>query len=204
MVTGKSVKKPVESIPVAKRKKRMRHVKAPKPPAKKPEKKAEKKPAKKPVEAVKKKENPDEFLAKKIAALREEVERKRSDAVAKRPKPERSSVAGGAGTDQGSDAVDKQLLEWFMAVRTRINAKWSIFASYRHSDRVTVVGVQIADNGQLTGATIDESSGDEALDRSAMRAVYQASPFPAVPAEVAERIRKAGGLALRFSVKGMQ
>jgi len=205
-VTGKSAEKPAESIPVVKRKKPPRHVKAPKVPDTKPDKKAEKKPEKKPLEPVKKKENPDELLAKKIAALREEVERKRSDAVARRPqpKPERSSVNGGGGTAQASDAVDKQLLEWFAAVRAKINAKWSIFASYRHSDRVTVVGVQIADDGQLSGATIDQSSGDEVLDRSAMRAVYQASPFPHVPAEVAERIRKAGGLALQFTVKGMQ
>jgi periplasmic protein TonB len=197
MVAGKTAEIPAESIKVVKRKKPMRHVKAPKPPEKPPEKA--------PPEPAKKKENPDEFLAKRIADLRKGIETKKSDAVDPRPTPktERSPVAG-AGATQGSGAIDKELLQWFSAVRTRINARWSVFASYRHLDRVTVVGVHIADDGRLLDATIDESSGDEVLDRSAMRAVAQASPFPPVPAEVAERIRTAGGLALRFTVKGMQ
>jgi TonB family protein len=202
VVTGKSAEPVADSIKVAKRKKRMRHVKAPEAPEKPSDKRAEK-PADEP---VKKKEDPDEFLAKRLAALRKEVETKKTDAVDRQvgPKFERPAVAGGGGTRQGSDAVDKELLQWFAAVRTKINAKWSVFASYRHLDRVTVVGVQIADDGRLIGAAVDESSGDEVLDRSAMRAVFQASPFPQVPVEVAERIRKAGGLALRFTVKGLQ
>ncbi len=93
VVTAKAVERPAESIPVVKRKKRMRQVKAPIPPEKKPEKKAEKKPEKKPVEPVKKKEDPSEILAKKIAALREEVERKRSDAVATRSQAKTGAFA---------------------------------------------------------------------------------------------------------------
>jgi TonB family protein len=51
---------------------------------------------------------------------------------------------------------------------------------------------------------VNESSGDEVFDKSALRAVFQADPFPAVPTEVMGKIRKAGGLALRFTPKGMQ
>jgi TonB family protein len=69
---------------------------------------------------------------------------------------------------------------------------------------VTVIGVKIADNGRLMDASVDKSSGDQVFDRSAMRAVFQAAPFPPIPSELKEKISKAGGLALRFTPKGMQ
>lgn len=197
------VEKPAEqSIPVKKRKKRMKEVKAPKPPEKKPEKKAEAKPDKKRTEPPKKKETPDEILAKRFAELRKEVAHKKSDAGGQPRKP--SPTVPGDGVRPGSGVVDRQFLEWYAGMRDKIDANWRVFASYRNTERATVVGVQLADDGRLINATLDQTSGDEVLDRAALRAVYQASPFPRVPAEVAEKIRQAGGLALKFSVKGMQ
>jgi TonB family protein len=71
-------------------------------------------------------------------------------------------------------------------------------------ERITIVGVRIADNGRLMDASVDESSGDQVFDRSAIRAVFQAAPFPPIPSELKEKISRAGGLALRFTSKGMQ
>ena len=71
-------------------------------------------------------------------------------------------------------------------------------------ERVTIIGVKIADNGRLMDASVDESSGDQVFDRSAMRAVLQAAPFPPIPSELKEKISKAGGLAFRFTPKGVQ
>jgi TonB family protein len=190
-VKAESLNAPKESIPEKKRKRPIKTVKAPKPPEKKPEKPVAKKPDKKPSEPVKKKEDADDYLKKQIAELAKGVEKKRSDAVAPRPQA-------------GSGVVDKEALAWFAAVRTSINDSWSVFASYHHSDRLTVVGVQLANDGRLIDVTLDQSSGDEVLDRSALRAVHQASPFPPVPSQVADMIRREKGLAFRFSVKGMQ
>lgn len=204
-VVAKTEKAATKSIPLKKRKKPMRTVKAPKPPEKKPEKKAEAKPdKKKPPEPKKKKEDPDAYLAKRFADLRKEVENKKSDAVAQKPKPKPSNPAVGDGTQPGSGIFDKRYLEWLAGVRVKIKANWSIFSSDHNSQRVTQVGVQLAEDGRLINATLDKASGDEVLDRAALRAVYQASPFPRMSAEVAERIRQAGGLALEFTVKGIQ
>ena len=66
------------------------------------------------------------------------------------------------------------------------------------------MGIKLAEDGRLIDARLDRASGDVVLDRSALRAVAQANPFPAVPTEVAEKIRQEGGLALEFTVRGMK
>lgn len=182
-------------IAVKKRKKPARRVEA----AKEPDKK------KPQPETAKKKEDPRAFLEKRLAAIRQEVESKKTDAA-----PSRSSQAVGSQTPgrpegkQGGPSADEQLAQWFDGVKTRINTHWSILGEDRQSERVTVIGVRIADNGRLMNASVDESSGDQMFDRSAMRAVVQADPFPPIPSEVKEKISKAGGLAFRFTPKGMQ
>jgi colicin import membrane protein len=186
---------PAESIHVAKRKKQMRRVEKPKPPAKKPE------------TPVAKKEDPSAFLEKRLADLRKQVEAKSGDPAvpeARRNGGEATPGTAKPGVPDGSESLNRELFLWFAQVRSRVNARWSVFDGNRHSQRVTVVGVRIADDGGLLEASIDEASGDEAFDRSAMRAVYQAAPFPQVPPEVGGKIRKEGGLAFRFTAKGMQ
>jgi colicin import membrane protein len=195
IVEGQSLKVAAESIAVRKRKKPMRRVEKPKSPEKKPE------------ESVAKKEDPSAALEKKLAALRKEVADKKAD-----PGPARAGqgtagtppTPGQGGLRNGADVIDRELFRWFAAVRIRVNGRWSVFSDSRHPERATIVGVQIADDGRLLGAAVDESSGDEVFDRSAMRAILQAAPFPQVPPDVSEKIRKAGGLAFRFTVKGMQ
>ena len=183
---------PADTIKVTKRKRAMKQVKAAKPPEKKPEKPAEKK----------KPEDPDTILQKKLAAIREKVE-KQKEAAARNPSGQPGS-SGNAGPNPGTDPAFAALVRWLDGVRSRINARWSVPSELRPVERVTVVGVRIGDDGRLIGASIHETSGDELFDRSAVSAVFQAAPFPPVPADVSEKIRKAGGLALRFTPKGMQ
>jgi colicin import membrane protein len=89
-------------------------------------------------------------------------------------------------------------------VRSRVNLHWSVFAEDQPVRRVTIIAVKIADDGELIDARVDESSGNQTFDLSAMRAVRQAAPFPSVPRMLREEIRKRGGLALRFTPGGMQ
>jgi TonB family protein len=195
VVQEETVAAPSESIRITKRIKPPRRVENPKTPEKKTK------------DVVRKKEDPSAILEKRIAALAKEVANRRSDATESRPtrdKPEAAEAAGGGGFTRGSDAVDKELFKWFASVRGLINARWSVFNDNRDVERATLVGVRIAEDGRLLGASVDESSGDEAFDTSAMRAVYQAAPFPKIPPDAAEKIRRAGGLAFRFTVKGMQ
>jgi len=182
-------------ITIKKRKKPLRQVEA----AKEPDKK------KPQPETAKKKEDPRSFLEKRLAAIRQDVESKKTAAA-----PPRPSQNGGTQTPgrpegkQGGSSVDEKSARWFDEVRTGINAHWSILGDDRQVERVTIIGVRIADDGRLMDASVDESSGDQVFDRSAMRAVFQAAPFPPIPSELQEKISKAGGLALRFTPKGMQ
>ncbi len=156
-------------------------------------------------ETAKKKEAPQSFLEKRLAAIRQDVDNKKTDAA-----PARTSQGPGSQTvgrpegKQGGSSVDEKSARWLDEVRIRINAHWSILADDPQLDRVTIIGVRIADDGRLVDASVDESCGEEVFDRSAMRAVFQAAPFPPIPFELKEKISQAGGLAFRFTPKGMQ
>ncbi len=182
-------------IAVKKRKRPLRRVEA----ANEPDKK------KPQPETAKKKEDPQSFLEKRLAAIRQDVDNKKTDAAPPRPSQgEGSQTSEKQGVKQGGSSIDEKSARWFDEVRTRINSHWSILGDDRQVERVTIIGVRIADNGRLTDASVDESSGDQVFDRSAMRAVFQAAPFPSIPFELKEKISQAGGLAFRFTPKGMQ
>ncbi|MBI5570871.1 MAG: cell envelope integrity protein TolA [Desulfomonile tiedjei] len=198
VVDERKIRGSTETIRVSKRKRQMKQVKAAKPAEKKPEATAQKK---------EKPEDPDAILQKKLAALREKVEKRKAaapQAAAAGSANGQPGSSGNSGPNPGTDPTFRELVRWLDGVRSRINSRWSVPTETRPVERVTIVGVRIGDDGRLIGATIHETSGDELFDRSAVSAVFQAAPFPPVPAEVSEKIRKAGGLALRFTPKGMQ
>lgn len=200
-VQSKSVSAPPkELIPLTKRGRRLKRVAVPKEAPKKEapkkeEPKARAAEAKKEKAKPAQKESPESFLQKRLASIRKNLETK---------KHEVSSAPGTYGSKPGSGKADEELAQWLEEVRRRINEHWAVFGQDRSRDGVTVIGVEIADDGKLVSAVIGRSSGDPVFDRSAMRAVYQSAPFPAVPSSVREKIRKEGGLELRFTPGGMQ
>jgi len=177
---------PSDSIRLARRKKPPRRVQAPKPQEKKPE------------QAAQKKEDSQVFLDKRLAAIRQEVENKKGDP------PASSDNAGREETGAGGSLTDKELLRWLDMVKSRINSNWSVLADNRAVSRVTIIGVRLGHDGRVKDVAIDESSGDEAFDRSAIRAVLQATPLPPLTPETREKVLRAGGLALRFTPRGLQ
>ncbi len=183
-------------IPFQKRKKPLERVDALKPLPKKNQE----------VEAVKKKPDPQDFLEKRLASIRKEVESRKTDTSSSAPSrdPATSPALGNHGSKHGAQSTSEDSARWFDGVRTRINSNWSVFRDTIKLERFTIIGVKIAEDGRLVDASVDESSGDPVFDRSAIRAIFQASPFPPMPPEVSEKIRKAGGLALRFTPSGLQ
>jgi TonB family protein len=180
-------------IPLSKRKKPLQRVEA----KKKPEKKKEEEPPKK-------KESPESLLEKRLAAIRKDVDNRKNDAA---PAPSRavgSQTDVASGSKEGGSVADEELVRWLELVRNRINSHWSVLGDQRSLQRVTVIAAKVAEDGRLLEASVRDSSGDTVFDTSALRAVFQANPFPQIPSAVMERIRKAGGLALRFTPGGMQ
>ena len=178
---------PGNSIHLTKRKKPPRRVDPPKPPEKKPE------------QAIQKKEDTQSFLNERLASIRREVESKKKD-----PADLRDNVSQHETASSGPILSEAELLRWLQLVKNRINSNWSIFIDNRSVSKITVIGVRLGDDGRVMDVAIDESSGDDTFDRSAMRAVLQASPFPPLTAETREKVVKAGGLALRFTPRGLQ
>lgn len=190
-----SQSKSVGTIKLSKRKRSLEKVELPKP-APKNESQGE---------TAKKKPEAQDFLEKRLAALRKQVENKKSEETAP-PSSGGSKLQNDSRSGAGAvpAAGSGEVARWMDGVRRRINSRWSVLGDTSRLERFTVVGVRIADDGRLVDASVDESSGDPLFDRSAMRAVFQASPFPPVPPEVKEKIRQAGGLALRFTPGGLQ
>jgi periplasmic protein TonB len=171
-----------KKIKLKKRKKQLKKVAEPR----KPEQK-------KPPE--KKRENPEKYLAQKMDDLKKRVNENKKNT----PHPQLSGTQPRPGT-----LMDAETVRWLDDVKNLINANWSVLRENRGTERETVIGVIIAEDGRLNGASVDRPSGDRYLDQLAMRAVHQAAPFPPVPKLMMARIRAAGGLALRFSTKGVR
>lgn len=158
--------------------------------------------------AAEKKDDPDMLIERRLFALRQQLEKEKPSTSAETSEREEADSAESrtqtAGPGESSDEAERELIEWFHIVRERINSGWSVFRRSREPNMVAVIGIQIADDGTLIAATIETGSGDEIFDSSALRAVYQAAPFPRTPPSVRERIRLAGGLALRFTPGGLE
>ncbi|MGB9617977.1 MAG: TonB family protein [Desulfomonilaceae bacterium] len=179
-------------IPLKKRKAAPRRIENSKP---EPPKKQETKTAEK-------KDDPKDFLERRLARIRSEVEKKKKEQPAVR---ESTGLASGqrGGAARGP-VLSEDFVRWFEDVRGRINAHWSLIGDNRKREKFAVIGVKLSEDGRLLEATVDETSGDPLFDKSAMRAVFLASPFPPMPVEIREKIKQAGGLALRFSPGGIQ
>ncbi|MGC8794757.1 MAG: energy transducer TonB [Bryobacteraceae bacterium] len=91
--------------------------------------------------------------------------------------------AGGVGMGPGS--AFGQRYGWYRdLIETRVAQKWD---TSEVDPRITtappvIVTFDILRNGQVRNVTIVQSSGNRALDYSAQRAIYLASPFPPLPA----------------------
>lgn len=157
-----------------------------KPPQRVEERKPE--PDKKPA-PQKPKDDPQSVIERSLAAAKNRLEAKKPESAPAR--------AGGPATDEES-------ARWFEEVKRLVNSRWSVFGDNLALELVTVIGVKLADDGRLIDASIRKSSGDEIFDSSAMRAVHGAAPFPSIPSQVREKIKAAGGLALKFSPGGIQ
>jgi TonB family protein len=149
----------------------------------------------KPKPAAKKEENAKEAYEKRMADLhRKEDEHKKGAAPVKPEEPSRGMMGKGDAEEQNA---------WLQKVKSAINQHWSILPENQDKNPATV-GLKLSDDGNLLDANVEKSSGDASFDKSALRAVFQAAPFPPLPPGLRDRIKQAGGMALRFAPGGMQ
>lgn len=96
-----------------------------------------------------------------------------------------SAVVGSAGLkgDLAVDSRDFEFTYYLVLVRNRIAANWSPPAGLATGGRRVraVVGFRIDRSGTLSAVRMDEASGMEFFDRSALRAVVLSDPLPPLP-----------------------
>jgi protein TonB len=85
----------------------------------------------------------------------------------------------------GIGALDAETFEfaWYRAVLTqKLRAAWTKpLVQNLGAPLRTVVYFKVLRNGRIVEIQLEASSGLEALDRSALRAVYDANPLPPLP-----------------------
>ena len=88
----------------------------------------------------------------------------------------RDVQATGAGQTGGS-----VLGNYLTLVDWKIQQQWVPFASSAGTERVVVVHFRVLRSGQVMNVQIEKSSGDTALDSSALQAMTRGAPLPPFP-----------------------
>jgi TonB family protein len=91
--------------------------------------------------------------------------------------------SGGVGVGQGTP-FGNRFGNYVMILRQRVAEKWRTndVDARIHTLPVAIVTFDLMRDGSVSNVHVAQSSGNTALDYSAQRAIYDASPFPALPA----------------------
>jgi colicin import membrane protein len=122
----------------------------------------------------------EKALKAKMAAAEAAKAKKQAD-LAKALEGERMPVVADAGALSGDSL--RELDRYKMLVQQQIMRNWFVQGAPAAGSS-TLLFVRVAPNGTVLDVKIKRSSGNDALDRSAMAAVFKASPLP-VPQEAA-------------------
>lgn len=90
--------------------------------------------------------------------------------------------SGGVGVGQGSP-FGNRFGNYVAILRQRVAEKWNTtdVDPRIHTLPTAIVTFELTRDGSARSVRIAQSSGNQALDYSAQRAIYDASPFPALP-----------------------
>ncbi len=102
--------------------------------------------------------------------------------------PPASPLGRATGSAQGAGAVTLTVSDfpfaWYLsAVQRKITERW---AGRSLQGRQPVAVFDIGRDGQITGLTIEKSSGNPYYDQGALRSILESVPFPPLPAEFGE------------------
>jgi TonB family protein len=102
-----------------------------------------------------------------------------------RSEPPPPALGRPSGSAQGSGALTLNVSDfpfaWYLAaIHRKVTERWEGRAL---QGRQPVVTFEIARDGQVSNLAVKESSGNPHYDRTAMRAIAEAAPFPRLPDE---------------------
>jgi protein TonB len=105
--------------------------------------------------------------------------------VASRAEPPAPALGRASGSAQGSGALTLNVSDfpfaWYLsAIHRKVTERWE---GHALPGRQPVVTFEIARDGQVSNLSIKTTSGNPLYDRTAMRAIADAAPFPSLPGE---------------------
>jgi periplasmic protein TonB len=108
--------------------------------------------------------------------------------AAARAEPPPPALGRPSGSSQGAgamtlDVTDFPFAYYLASVQRKINERWEARAQ---PGRQPVAVFEIGRNGQISKLAIEKSSGNPYYDQQALRAISEANPLPALPAEYPE------------------
>ena len=108
--------------------------------------------------------------------------------AAARAEPPPPALGRPSGSAQGAgamtlDVTDFPFAYYLASVQRKINERWEERAQ---PGRQPVAVFEIGRNGQISKLAIEKSSGNPYYDQQALRAISEANPLPALPAEYPE------------------
>jgi colicin import membrane protein len=82
---------------------------------------------------------------------------------------------------------------YYDRIWAKIRSSWILPKGVTSQDSlVTVVGIRIGVNGEIEQSWIEESSGNEYYDQSALRAIRKANPLPSLPDDISDTSLEVG------------
>lgn len=112
--------------------------------------------------------------------------------------PPRGSPGGGAGSGAvgvrgGSNVLQQvRLRSYYNRLWEHVHEHWTIPPSLQGRDYTVIVSVAIDRGGRVLKSWVEESSGSDPFDQSALRALQRAQPLPPVPDEVPDDTLEVG------------
>jgi TonB family protein len=94
------------------------------------------------------------------------------------------STGGSPGSGAALDVADFCCPDYILQMIDRIRSTWDQYAS---SPALVVVRFTIERDGTITAPAVEKSSGNQALDFAAQRAVVVAKQLPPLPAQFPNR-----------------
>ncbi len=117
----------------------------------------------------------EERVSRKIAALRERLTAQTGGAEA----------SGAAGINAGANVLQQvRLRAYYNRLWDHVKEHWAVPPGVQGRGLTVIVSVVMDRSGRLLDTTVEESSGSEAFDRSALQALERAQPLPPVPEAV--------------------
>ena len=96
-------------------------------------------------------------------------------------KPMAVSMQEGTGTEVAVDAPKFPFSYYLSAIERRVSENWLSVQGGREGGVSCVVYFRLSRGGRVSDLRIEKPSGNEFFDRSALRAVRSAEPFPPLP-----------------------